>query len=118
PSRHMNKMFCLGWWAAVVSPAIAPFSTRQKSGSQSQPLRLWPSKIGRKPVSSRGGIGLPRPPVRAGCWAKAVIEKAKTTQPEMAVPRVIRNIALPPAYLNPASLGGRFQHRVGDVFGH
>ena len=43
---------------------MAPFSTRQKFGSQSQPFRDLPSKMGWKPVSSIAGIIGPRPAPR------------------------------------------------------
>src|SRR5215212_4057709 len=59
----MQKMFILGCLPTAVSPTIASPSTRQKSGSQSQPVKPLPSKIGRKPNSSSGDTGEPpRPP--------------------------------------------------------
>src|ERR1700730_10848701 len=45
PPRQIKKVFCLGLAPGFVSPAMAPFSTRQYAGSPSQPFRVWSSKI-------------------------------------------------------------------------
>src|SRR5436190_23032011 len=50
---------------------MTPPLTFQKSGSQSQPFMLCPSKIGRKPVSSSGATGVPRPPPPLPCFCCA-----------------------------------------------
>ena len=48
----MMKVFDFVGLSFVVWPVMAPSSTRQNFGSPSQPSRLLPSKMGRKPSSS------------------------------------------------------------------
>src|SRR5215469_16985472 len=87
PPRQMQKMFWGGWCPAVVSPTMAPSTTRQKLESQSQPSRLLPSNIDLKPVSSRVRNMLPRPPLPrprppgggACCCATAVMQRSNSS---------------------------------------
>src|ERR1700678_771970 len=45
PSRQIRNVFCFGIAPGLVSPTIAPFSTRQNAGSPSQPFSVLPSNI-------------------------------------------------------------------------
>src|SRR5579859_2211272 len=46
PPRQIRNVFCFGIAPCLVSPTMAPFSTRQNAGSPSQPCKVLPSKIG------------------------------------------------------------------------
>src|SRR5207302_8703010 len=54
PPRQIMKVFALSGLSALVSPTIAPSSTRQNAGSPSQPASVVPSKIVPAPALSAG----------------------------------------------------------------
>src|SRR5688572_227095 len=91
----MMKVLALSTFSAVLSPVMAPFSTRQNVGSPSQLVSDLPSKIGWNPAASSGtGCRGPRDfafaASGAGGWATtAVFRNRKAATQAAAVKRGI-----------------------------
>ena len=86
PPSQMRKVLPLTMWPGVVSPVIAPSSTRQKSRLPVQPLSDWPSKRDTH-------LGPPRSPGRKGASRRRT-RRLERTNPIRRLRQALKSLHL------------------------